>query len=91
MLLEGEGALRLENGPAETELLLLQGRPIAEPVAHYGPFVMNTGAEIQEAMNDYRRTEYGGWPWSEDDPVHERSMGRFAVHADGSKDAPGGS
>ena len=51
---------------------------------------MNSSAEIQQAINDYRRTEYGGWPWGEDDPVHEREQGRFAVHADGSKDQPKG-
>jgi redox-sensitive bicupin YhaK (pirin superfamily) len=73
----------LENGTSETELLLLQGRPIGEPVAQHGPFVMNTRAELQQAMNDYQRTGFGGWPWPSDDPVHAREVGRFAKHADG--------
>jgi redox-sensitive bicupin YhaK (pirin superfamily) len=73
----------LANGPAETELLLLQGRPIAQPVAQYGPFVMNTRAQIQQAFMDYQRTQFGGWPWPSDDPVHPRGEGRFARHADG--------
>jgi redox-sensitive bicupin YhaK (pirin superfamily) len=73
----------LENGSAESEILMLQGRPIAEPVAQHGPFVMNTRAEVQGAMADYQRTRFGGWPWPSDAPVHGREEGRFAKHADG--------
>jgi|HubBroStandDraft_1064217.scaffolds.fasta_scaffold02766_3 quercetin 2,3-dioxygenase len=73
----------LQAGEDGCELLLLQGRPIGEPVVQYGPFVMNTRAEIQQAMADYQRTRFGGWPWPTDDPVHERAEGRFARHADG--------
>ena len=73
----------LVNGDQATELLVLQGRPIAEPVAQYGPFVMNTQAEIHQAFADYRATNFGGWPWGASDPVHPREQGRFAKHADG--------
>ena len=73
----------LENGDVEGELLLLQGRPIGEPVAQYGPFVMNTRQEIQQAFEDYRETQFGGWPWKSDDPVHPRGEGRFARYLDG--------
>ena len=76
-------AVELVNGPQETEILMLQARPIGEPVAQYGPFVMNTQAEIHQAFADYRRTEFGGWPWPSSDPVHPRDAGRFAKHADG--------
>ncbi|WP_342381996.1 pirin family protein [Myxococcus stipitatus] len=78
----------LENGPDETELLMLQGRPIKEPVAQHGPFVMNTRQELQQAFNDYQRTQFGGWPWKSDDPVHPREEGRFARHADGRLERP---
>lgn len=80
--------LELVNGDSEAQLLMLQGRPLGEPVVHYGPFVMNTPQEIQQAMDDYRRTGYGGWPWKSVGPVHDRARGRFAVHADGREDAP---
>jgi redox-sensitive bicupin YhaK (pirin superfamily) len=78
-----DAAVPLEAGADETEVLLLQGRPIGEPVVQHGPFVMNTRAEIQRAMQDYQRTRFGGWPWPADDPVHAREEGRFAKHVDG--------
>jgi len=75
--------LELIAGDGGVECMVLQGRPIGEPVAQYGPFVMNTQAEIQQAFTDYQRTQFGGWPWPSDDPHHGRAVGRFAKHADG--------
>ncbi len=75
-------AIELESASG-TEVLVLQGRPIGEPVAQYGPFVMNAREEILQAIEDYQRTGFGGWVWPADGPVHERDEGRFARHADG--------
>jgi redox-sensitive bicupin YhaK (pirin superfamily) len=81
--LHPEADVPIQNGGDEAEMLLLQGRPIGEPVVQYGPFVMNTSEEIQQAFADYRRTQFGGWPWPADGPVHARDESRFARHADG--------
>jgi redox-sensitive bicupin YhaK (pirin superfamily) len=76
--------LRVDNdvaligGPRGAEALVLQGRPIGEPVVQHGPFVMNDRAGIEQAFADYHATAFGGWPWSADDPVHARVAGRFA-------------
>jgi quercetin 2,3-dioxygenase len=78
----------LTAGAEGVELLLLQGRPIGEPVEQYGPFVMNDRAGIEQTFADYRRTGFGGWPWPVDDPVHDRDRARFARHADGRVDEP---
>jgi len=67
----------------ETSILMLQGKPIGEPVMQYGPFVMNTKQEINSAFEDYHKTQFGGWPWPKYDQVHEREKTRFAKYADG--------
>ena len=85
---DGHGPVTIEAGDAEVEILLMQGRPIGEPVARRGPFVMNTQQEIEQAYGDYRLTRFGGWPWTDDDPVHDVTRDRFAIHPDGTVDEP---
>ncbi len=88
--LRADAAVELVNGEVEGEFLLLQGKPIAEPVAQYGPFVMNTQAEIAQTMAEYRRTQFGGWSFNSDTPVHGRDPARFAVHPGGREERPAG-
>ncbi len=81
-----EHGVALENGSGEGYFLMLQGRPVNEPIVQHGPFVMNTRAEIQQAFSDYRQTQFGGWPWPRYDMVHGSARGRFARYSDGRED-----
>jgi redox-sensitive bicupin YhaK (pirin superfamily) len=90
VVLDPTAEVDLVGGPGGSEGLVLQGRPIGEPVARYGPFVLNDEAGIRQAMLDYQRTRFGGWPWPTDDPVHGPEPARFARHADGRVEHPDG-
>jgi len=48
-----------ENAKQDVNLLILAGKPIGEPLARYGPFVMNTEDEIRQAIDDYRNGRMG--------------------------------
>lgn len=90
VVLDGSAAVGLVGGPDGSEALMLQGRPIGEPVAQYGPFVLNDEAGIRQAMADYQATGFGGWPWPADDPVHGGEATRFAHYGDGRVEEPVG-
>lgn len=83
-LLADEHAI-IKNGETDAYLLLLQGMPINEPIMQHGPFVMNTADEIHQAFADYRKTQFGGWPWNRYDMVHPREKGRFAEYSNGER------
>lgn len=76
--LDPKTEVQIINGSKEGYYLFLQGRPINEPIVQYGPFVANTKDDLQKTMQEYRRTEFGGWPWASSDPVHDKSKGRFS-------------
>jgi hypothetical protein len=88
-VLRADEGIEMTAGNQGTEALVLQGRPIGEPVAQYGPFVMNDRAGIEQAFADYRDTGFGGWPWRADDPVHPHDAERFASRGGGDTERPG--
>ena len=76
---ESEAIFHNTHATIQTDILILQGKPIKEPVAQHGPFVMNTQSEIKQAFQDYQKTQFGGWPWPKDAMVFPRTKGRFAL------------
>ena len=55
----GDGAqVRLQSGALAARAILVAGRPLREPVARYGPFVMNTEAQLRQAFEDYQNGRF---------------------------------
>ncbi len=81
--LKADEDIEIQNGAASSYFLILEGKPTNEPVVKHGPFVMNTEQEIRDAMREYGKTQFGGWPWAEVEVVHPKEKGRFALHSDG--------
>jgi redox-sensitive bicupin YhaK (pirin superfamily) len=56
---KGQGSLISLEANDHSRLLIMSGKPISEPIARYGPFVMNTKAELVQAVEDYQRGRMG--------------------------------
>ncbi|RJE75326.1 MULTISPECIES: pirin family protein [Reichenbachiella] len=88
MDVDSTAELSLVGGGTDCYVLVLQGKPLNEPVVQHGPFVMNTHEQIHQTMQEYGRTQFGGWPWPKSEQVHDPKRGRFALHADGREESP---
>ena len=89
MFLSADEETIIENmSDSVIKLLLLESEPIEEPILAYGPFVMTTKEEIRQAYNDYQETQFGGWPFPDQEVAHDKSLGRFAEYPDGRVEKP---
>lgn len=84
---ESTATLKLKSAGG-CRLLVMQAKPIGEPIAQHGPFVMNTREEIIQTFADYQKTNFGGWPWPRNDMVHGSDGSRFAKYPDGRVEKP---
>jgi redox-sensitive bicupin YhaK (pirin superfamily) len=50
----------VEAGSEDLRMIVVAGKPLGEPVVQYGPFVMNTREEIEQALDDYRHDRLTG-------------------------------
>jgi redox-sensitive bicupin YhaK (pirin superfamily) len=57
-VLSREGSVAIATGAAAGRALLIAGKPFKEPIAHYGPFVMNTQQELHQAVDDFRNGRF---------------------------------
>jgi redox-sensitive bicupin YhaK (pirin superfamily) len=87
VFLEPEYELNIQATEA-SEFLILEGRPIGEPVFQHGPFVMNSREEIVQTIRDYQASQFGGWKWSREDMIHGPGTERFAKYPDGRIEKP---
>ena len=83
ILLDSKEDVHIKNSSEIAYLFFLQGKPINEPLVQHGPFIANSQEEIQEAMQEYRKTQFGVWPYKTNEPVHDKKIGRFAKFANG--------
>jgi len=89
MFLSADEPTKVANeSDSVVKLLLLESEPIDEPILAYGPFVMTTKEEIRQAYNDYQETQFGGWPFPDQEVAHDKDLGRFAEYPDGRVEKP---
>lgn len=83
LMVESNVELIVKGATTEIEFLMLEAKPIGEPVVQHGPFVMTTREEISQTIRDYQLTQFGGWPWPRTDMVHGDKIEKFAKYPDG--------
>lgn len=85
---DASSPIKLYAQENETQVLVLQSKPIGEPVVQHGPFVMTSREEIMNTIADYQKSQFGGWSWPRYDMIHGAELKRFAKYPDGKMESP---
>lgn len=75
--------ITVRNGNSDSVLWLLEGRPIGQKMASFGPVFLGTLKEVRSGLNDIRTNEYREWPWDVIDKAQPLGSGRFIAYPDG--------
>lgn len=84
----GTGAFDIVNGDAESVMWLLEGRPIGQRMASFGPVTLEDLSDVRKAMDEIRINEFLEWPWDIIDKAQPLGTGRFIRYADGTDERP---
>lgn len=88
LYIDSQKDLNVTCNGGKAEFLYLEARPIGEAIVQYGPFVMNSKQEIFQAIEDFQKTQFGGWNWPRKDMIHGPGLLRFAKYPDGKVEKP---
>ncbi|MFT0898593.1 pirin-like C-terminal cupin domain-containing protein [Candidatus Methanoprimaticola sp. MG2] len=82
------GELSIENGDETSVMWLLEGRPIGQKMASFGPVVLGDLKDVREGLDEIRRNEFLEWPWDVIDKAQPLGTGRFIRYPDGTERRP---
>ena len=83
-----DAGVHIENGQEASEFWILEGKPIGEKQAAFGPVILSDIDEVRAAMDDIRINEFQVWPWGVMDVTNPIDMGRELHRADGTVEKP---
>lgn len=79
----------IRNGTEASVVWVLEGEPIGQRMASFGPVTLATVKEVRAALDDIRKNEFSEWPFDVIDKVHAQDEGRFIRYPDGTEIRPG--
>ncbi|MBQ8373097.1 MAG: pirin family protein [Candidatus Methanomethylophilaceae archaeon] len=80
--------MTLTNGDSGSVVWVLEGEPIGQKMASFGPVTLKDEKEVRAALEDIRKNEFKEWPYDVIDKVHPQDSGRFLRYPDGTESRP---